>query len=493
MSFVVEFEKEPSPDNTPSSPDGSLSCTNDILLRYAKSPVERSYTHPRDVVHMMHDYAHEFPESRKPPIEMYIAGYAHDLIDAIESDHGQKALSEVLRSCSDEVDDGAEVSSRLLVAALVADGQIIEESAEKYRELQFDDGFGDILNSKEDVEVSPEHWLKEVPMMSSDQMLQLVNEVNIEALFIKAVEILHNLQNPPQRDAAHLQDIQEAEFFYAPICDVLGLHQLSAHITSAALQARLVKSNNGEYVQRAEKVLRGLDEDIHAFSDAMTGLFGSDIELEHKHMKNGRSGVFIFKDENYDDNHVVHTGAYRLKTIGSLAEKMYRIGGSTVPLDVLGIRVVVESWEEAVNVLTYLVTKADELDEFRFQKSDRRKHAISVRSSEEVYETTVSRMSDRGSDKDIEYVETNEEEFRNIKFTGLFGSLGVEVEVVPSDVHRNNVLGTASHILLKSIGIVNPESLAKINERVHRIGDKALNVNGQSKDRATTLLKALGL
>ena len=118
-------------------------------------------------------------------------------------------------------------------ASLLADMAKIEQSAAHHRKLMAEIAEEESNEDYQEIyslvaerhmgEVFPEQWAIAQPLLDLDHMRLEMDKVNIEAFIIKGAEIMDNLQNPSsRRESAVLQDVLEAESFYAPILEAMG-------------------------------------------------------------------------------------------------------------------------------------------------------------------------------------------------------------------------------------------------------------------------------
>ena len=89
-----------------------------------------------------------------------------------------------------------------------------------------------------------------------EYMKDFLKTVNIESVIIKACELVDNLEHPTsRRESALLQDVLEAESFYAPLCEVLGLEALGSKLLGLAKRIRLEKLNKFASIEQARDML----------------------------------------------------------------------------------------------------------------------------------------------------------------------------------------------------------------------------------------------
>lgn len=122
-----------------------------------------------------------------------------------------------------------------------------------------------IISDKYEGEIPVEVWSTIEPYVDIKKMEKLLRNTNVEAVIIKACELLDNLKNPTSaRESALLQDVLEAESFYAPIMGVLKLDGLASALKGEALKVRLEKTNNQRFIKEAQEAL----DDIESLADS---------------------------------------------------------------------------------------------------------------------------------------------------------------------------------------------------------------------------------
>lgn len=196
-------------------------------------------------------------------------------------------------------------------------------------------------------DIPPEVWKTVSPLVDFDRMGEFAENTNLEAMLVKAAELLVNMQHPSsERQSAWLQDVLEAESFYALLCEVIGFDGLAMALRSQAHTIRLTRQGKDGVVAQAQEELRRITSvGVEAvLKKALGGVGGAVISraVEKDAITDeypAHLGEFVLtKDnENENENEAV-SGNWRLKTVGSLAAKLdSRQGGS---MDVLGLTVI---------------------------------------------------------------------------------------------------------------------------------------------------------
>ncbi|MDO4712756.1 MAG: hypothetical protein Q4B05_02515 [Candidatus Saccharibacteria bacterium] len=193
-------------------------------------------------------------------------------------------------------------------------------------------------------DIPPEVWKTVSPLLDFAQMGEFAKDTNLEAMLVKAAELLVNMQHPSsERQSAWLQDVLEAESFYAPLCEVIGFDGLAMALRSQAHTIRLTQQGKGRQVREAQEKLRritsvGLEA---VLEKAVGGVGGPCISrVVEKDDSTGEYPVHIGEFALIKDDGMTVAGNWRLKTEGSLAAKLDSRQGES--MDVLGLTIISE-------------------------------------------------------------------------------------------------------------------------------------------------------
>ena len=173
--------------------------------------------------------------------------------------------------------------------------------------------------------------------------------------------MIDNLTHPnPHRPASALQDIIEAETFYAPLLEQLKLDAMASKLRTESKKLRYTRSGvNAEYeataIDTLDMIRRNGSEEIIA---ALFGKHTHEVEFKTIAVSDGEptlfgSGTLRNAEFDFRDIH------YRAKSIGSHIDKLERFNGEEI-LDAFGITVVVGSDENIAE--KYVDTVAKLLD-----------------------------------------------------------------------------------------------------------------------------------
>ncbi|MCG5095080.1 hypothetical protein MBN60_02675, partial [Candidatus Saccharibacteria bacterium] len=282
----------------------------------------------------------------------------YEFMDDENISHDQLKYSACLLADMAEIEQSAAHHRRLM--AKIAE----EESNEDYREIY------SLVAKRHMGKVSPEQWAIAQPLLDLDHMRLEMDKVNIEAFIIKGAEIMDNLQHPSsKRESAVLQDVLEAESFYAPILEAMGYEAFAAELRSVAKVRRLIGQGREDLVESAKEIQ---DRVLQVGTKEITGkIFGvNDSAINYAIRKDEDSGEYSThmgefvantKYENTDTkNENTVAGNWRIKTVGSLADKLK--GGDGI-MDIVGMMVISKDRETTACDFAHFI--ADRLKEFR--------------------------------------------------------------------------------------------------------------------------------
>ena len=199
-----------------------------------------------------------------------------------------------------------------------------------------------ILSEKYNGTIDSMLWQATEPYIDFVEIGEFLCDTNIEAVLTKAVELLDNMRKPSSgRESALLQDILEAESFYAPILEVLGVDGLASALRGEAHTIRLMKQGRGHLVDAARNELTRIR---NIGIDKITGeVFGgwSAGECRNAVGYDEEAGEVpvIVGDSTVWPSSGAAAVKYRIKTAGSLANKLDRYGGA-MPADLVGYTVI---------------------------------------------------------------------------------------------------------------------------------------------------------
>ena len=376
------------------------------------------------------------------------ANALYKFMDDENISHDQLRYSACLLADMAEIEQSAAHHRRLM--AKIAE----EESNEDYREIY------SLVAERHMGKVSPEQWAIAQPLLDLDHMRMEMDKVNIEAFIIKGAEIMDNLQHPSsKRESAVLQDVLEAESFYAPILEAMGYEAFAAELRSVAKVRRLIGQDKEDLVESAKETQdRVLQVGIEEIADKIFGV--NDGAVNYAIRKDEDSGEYsthmgeFAADTEYGD---MVAGNWRIKTVGSLADKLK--GGDGI-MDIVGMMVISRGRETTTRDFAHFI--ADRLKEFRSVCARNKNKPIYIQGTKEYVDIVERNLRELGvsSDEYLVKIDTDEKcekrgysiyEISKVTFAvdvdGV--EIPVEIQFITKDERRRARTEEVSHIVYK--------------------------------------------
>lgn len=424
----------------------------------------------------------EFAGLKLPP-EAIHAVLLHDVVDRFHNRDSQKCTPERRQAAGLALADvftnpktGMTREQGSYVASLLADFILVEEVSGRHR-LQVSntipESIREIITDRYEGSVPAEAWRQIEPFVDVEQMAEFLDKTNIEAVIIKACELLDNMRYPSSsRESAKLQDVLEAESFYAPLCEVMGFDGLAASLRSQAHIIRL----KGQGKRKLIEEIREQYETIRQVGvrNLVNTIFGTE-EVVAKAVVGPRSeescpnrsihiGDFLAKNGKKVE------GKYRLKTVGSWAAKVHEARRNDkleyTPMDVLGLTVISDTVkDQARDFVEFLQRRIDMNPAFQLKKANSKSSAIYVQGTVNYVNTVRREMEQRGFDigrcefaiQDDESVKQCGQKYQVSKVTFLMDhpeldkGVPVEVQFVTKAERQRSRTGEVAHIIYKYI------------------------------------------
>ena len=329
-----------------------------------------------------------------------------------------------------------------------------EESNEDYQEIY------PLVAERSMDEVSPEQWVIAQPLLDFNHMGMEMDKVNIESFIIKGAEIMDNLQHPSsKRESAALQDVLEAESFYAPILEAMGYEAFAAELRSAAKIRRLIGQNREELIESAKETQdRVLQVGVDKIADKIFGV--NDGTINYAIRKNEDSGEYsthmgeFAADTKYGN---MVAGNWRIKTVGSLADKLK--GGDGI-MDVVGMMVISRDRKTIARDFAHFI--ADRLKEFRPVCARSKNRPVYIQGTKEYVDIVERNLRELGvsSDEYLVKIDTDEKcekrgysiyEVSKVTFAVDIDGVEtpVEIQFVTKDERRSSRVEEKSHLIYK--------------------------------------------
>lgn len=379
----------------------------------------------------------------------------YEFMDDENISHDQLKYSACLLADMAEIEQSAAHHRRLM--AKIAK----EESNEDYRKIY------SLVAERDTSKVSPEQWRVAQPLLDLDHMRMKMDKVNIEAFIIKGAEIMDNLQHPSsKRESAVLQDVLEAESFYAPILEAMGYEAFAAELRSVAKVRRLIGQGREDLVESAKEIQ---DRVLQVGTEEITGkIFGvNDSAINYAIRKDEDSGEYSThmgefvantKYENMDTkNENTVAGNWRIKTVGSLADKLK--GGDGI-MDIVGMMVISKDRETIARDFAHFIV--DRLKEFRPVCARGKNRPIYIQGTKEYVDVVEKNLCELGvgSDEYLVKIDTDEKcekrgysiyEVSKVTFAVDIDDIEIPVEIqfLTKDERHRARIEEISHLIYK--------------------------------------------
>ena len=362
--------------------------------------------------------------------------------------HDQLKYSACLLANMAEIEQSA-AHHRKLMAEIAK-----EESNEDYQEIY------SLVAERSMDEVSPKQWIVAQPLLDLDDMRLEMDKVNIEAFIIKGAEIMDNLQHPSsKRESAVLQDVLEAESFYAPILEAMGYEAFAAELRSVAKVRRLIGQGKEDLVKSAKEIQdRVLQVGMDKIADKIFGV--NEGTINYAIRKDEDSGEYsthmgeFAADTEYGN---MVAGNWRIKTVGSLADKLK--GGDGI-MDIVGMMVISRDRETTACDFAHFI--ADRLKEFRPVCARNKNKPIYIQGTKEYVDIVEQNLRELGmsSDEYLIKIDTDEKcekrgypiyEISKVTFVVVVDNVEIPVEIqfITKDERCRARTGEVSHIAYK--------------------------------------------
>ena len=372
----------------------------------------------------------------------------YEFMDDENISHDQLKYSACLLADMVEIEQNAAHHRKLM--AKIAE----EESNDDYREAY------SLIAERYMGKVSPDQWRVAQPLLDLDHMRMGMDKVNIEAFIIKGAEIMDNLQYPSsKRESAVLQDVLEAESFYAPILEAMGYEAFAAELRSVAKVRRLIGQGKEDLVKSAKEIQdRVLQVGMDKIADKIFGV--NDGTINYAIRKDEDSGEYsthmgeFAADTKYGN---MVAGNWRIKTVGSLADKLK--GGDGI-MDIVGMMVISRDRETTACDFAHFI--ADRLKEFRPVCARGKNRPVYIQGTKEYVDIVEQNLRELGVGSDEYLVKIDTDEKREQRGYSIYEiskvtfamdvddvEVPVEIQFITKDERRRARTGEVSHIAYK--------------------------------------------
>lgn len=428
----------------------------------------------KDHAHRVHKIVKAYTGDDLPP-EAASLSLIHDVADRMFNKKSTKYNDVWARNAAGALygfmdDENISHDQLKYSACLLADMAKIEQSAAHHRKLmakiaeeKSNDNYREtylLVAERYAGEVSPDQWKVAQPLLDLNHMRLKMDKVNIEAFIIKGAEIMDNLQHPSsKRRSAVLQDVLEAESFYAPILEAMGYEAFAAELRSVAKIRRLIGQDKEDLVKSAKEIQgRVLQVGMDKIADKIFGV--NDGTINYAIRKNEDSGEYsthmgeFAADTKYGN---MVAGNWRIKTVGSLADKLK--GGDGI-MDIVGMMVISRDRETTACDFAHFI--ADRLKEFRPVCARGKNRPVYIQGTKEYVDVVEQNLRELGvgSDEYLVKIDTDEKceqrgysiyEISKVTFAVDIDDIEVPVEIqfITKDERRRARTGEVSHIAYK--------------------------------------------
>ena len=372
----------------------------------------------------------------------------YEFMDDENISHDQLKYSACLLADMVEIEQNAAHHRKLM--AKIAE----EESNDDYRETY------SLVAERYVGKVSPDQWRVAQPLLDLDHMRMGMDKVNIEAFIIKGAEIMDNLQYPSsKRESAVLQDVLEAESFYAPILEAMGYEAFAAELRSVAKVRRLIGQGKEDLIKSAKETQdRILQVGMDKIADKIFGV--NDGTINYAIRKDEDSGEYsthmgeFAADTKYGN---MVAGNWRIKTVGSLADKLK--GGDGI-MDIVGMMVISRDRETTACDFAHFI--ADRLKEFRPVCARSKNRPVYIQGTKEYVDVVEQNLRELGVGPDEYLVKIDTDEKREQRGYSIYEiskvtfavdvddvEVPVEIQFITKDERRRARTGEVSHIAYK--------------------------------------------
>ena len=348
-------------------------------------------------------------------------------------------------------------------------------------------------------------------------MGRLSDEVNIESIIIKSCIVLDKLVEPAREveesgdlsrlDDKVLKNITEAEIFYGPLCEVFGFDGLAMDLRSQSHVLRLLKNGKLEDVAKVREYCNSMREigPQAVLSNIVEGNFAvfnavKDVDCIHDYdseipYSSIQLGEFVTDFGNFwsgkEGDRMLTAGNWRLKSVGSLANKIQNSEKRGFPMDVMGFTFILKDEEELADVFACVIEKVILSENLECVPAPSKENWVFVQGDDNFRRLIRKRFSYDFIQKNIQVME-KDVHYRVAKLTCILldeeknRQMPVEIQFLTKEDRKNARTGTAAHIIYKaqSEGIFYS---ADDRERASKILTKMYNRKTHMYDSVSTL------
>lgn len=327
---------------------------------------------------------------------------------------------------------------------------------------------------------SNRRWNIHSPMINPQELFEHAGSINLESMLIQATHTLAELETRPYDSVECYDAVVRAEAMHAPLCEIIGFDALAMALRSKATVIRLRNNGQSHFVNEAERLLlayEGTTRDgeplfAHFETSLLNKLIG---ETSHESVINNNAEHGVVVGEGTcaipGENNRLRVLA-RLKTVGSLAEKLAReaaksdydaphelddaaVDQSLTPLDITGITLVAKNDTALANTYVALVRGMHaNQDSITPVAAPSRTQAFHIRGSKSFVDTLREELERHFPDHQrlFEYV-IDDHGFHVAKVTGFYedneGCVPFEIQALTAEGRKQSRIGKGAHIFYK--------------------------------------------
>lgn len=393
-----------------------------------------------------------------------------------------------------------------LVFSVLHDLSYMDNEANSYRSHpnMYEDGidsrFKNVIQDSYNQEIIASDWLVSGKKIDVSRMREVLGQVNIESVVIKAMQLLDDLRKSQEHSPVELlHKVNEAEYFYAPICEIIGYDGLAMALRDKALQIRFVKSGQNEALRKAWEVYGKIGNNA---AERALSLLGNDsdscvfIAKQVAGQMDGEPNIVDVGDfiVDFPGTNGGVLGSYRIKTVGSIAEKIVRKPEykDVLPMDLVGLTFILED-EADIDLVVYhtLLQLKDKVD---FLSTPNKESPLYIQTTEGRASRLGRLMTNFGEDVQTRVVDDGE--FQVAKMTFVMRDqpdVSVEMQFLTKSDRKAARVGQNAHILYKYGKDLSPDEMeqliglmSEINERrKHMVNPTGkITVKRESLERA---------
>lgn len=315
-----------------------------------------------------------------------------------------------------------------------------------------------------------DEWLAAPVMTDADTLFNAVSTINIESILISGVETLQQLHGHADNSRMTLDAVRYSEQVIAPIAEVIGFDALALSLNSTTKSLRLRNGGRPDLLIKARSMLsrfRNFDHanDIahntsKAFTDIANELFGPGkinlqpkLPVDYNDNNNAVYGDSVPNVVQTEFGPVDASWRFRLKSVGSLAWKMYQAeqrgrNSSITSMDILGITAIVRSEDDQAKLFGAMVNGLYGSDKLTPYAAPSKTSPVHIRGTKDYIDRMASQI--KATEQIDQRPATSTDALHLGKITGFYGDLPFEIQCVTRHYRDSMQTGQLAHIIYKN-------------------------------------------